>query len=744
MAGLSGGAGDSYTGDASDSSSSYDPAADPDPFGDDDFGGGDDPEPEPEPDPEPTTPAGPGLDPGANPEPEPDDPTGGGANEDTGSTSPSSGSGPVDDTNRFDDELGGDPTGSVDDRQRDADVEFSERQRSAARDLDNRFPNTDIEPEDVVIGDGTARLRDDAVDEVSAGQRGAAGDLVGDPVGRPTTDGTTAADAPGDQTTAADGESGRLEELAEQYDESVTQRAGEIGRNASPLSPVEQAVFGTDVTRTFNEAAFEGAASVGNVPGAVVGARDTVQTLDESIARGYDPVTVAGVPTGVAVPDISGRQAVATDAAATGASAAETAASNPVQTAGLVAGGAVTGIGASRVTTGVARRATRSTRSPGDFVDDTRAQSQFGRARGDSDSTSSTGGQPEVDVDMDELDDLLDDFERAERSRRVEERVEERILERNREAARRQEPSRRQGLDPENRFDPDSSTVSEGNRYDPDRSVVSERGSFDTTRSGPTQSQMDAFASRFRGSTSSSADDVTLTAQQQARAQNVPTTDLRTSFDPPAVTSGVSTTGTGTRLGRIASVNDPTNIAGAAVASGTALDSAVAGGSADAATALDAELDGVNDQTGVAPGSDEIGAIDVGSGIESGVRGDTATDTATDTGTDTLTETDTATDTDTTTRTTTSTTTTTTTGSPTPTPTGTGTPTRTPTRIFGGGGGGDGGGRFRFELTDANAADGGGASSSGGGATDEFTNPFQSLDEVDEALTDDLGGFDAP
>lgn len=77
-------------------------------------------------------------------------------------------------------------------------------------------------------------------------------------------------------------------------------------------------------------------------------------------------------------------------------------------------------------------------------------------------------------------------------------------------------------------------------------------------------------------------------------------------------------------------------------------------------------------------------------------------------------------------------------------PSGSGSPTDPLRRPIGGGDDADGPNRYEFEFGEANAArDGVGLSTAGVGAT--FENPTQSLDEVDDALEDDLGGgFNGP
>lgn len=105
--------------------------------------------------------------------------------------SSSSGSSSPDPADEFGQELGGDPTGTVDNRNRPEETNFSDRQRRAADALDEQTPTTDVGASDVVIADQEAQLTEQAQDSVRAGRRGAVRGLVGDPVEAETVEAPT-------------------------------------------------------------------------------------------------------------------------------------------------------------------------------------------------------------------------------------------------------------------------------------------------------------------------------------------------------------------------------------------------------------------------------------------------------------------------------------------------------------------------------------------------------------------------
>lgn len=294
-------------------------------------------------------------------------------------------------TTEFNDELGGDPAGSPDPARDTSDVEFSDRQVKAADQLDSRFENTDIEPQDVVVADGTARLTDAAAESVGAAQRGAAGDLVGDPANAPPppeaeTDAPEQQAEPEQQSDLDRLVNDRLDPAAETYRQRVSEPAGRALADATPAAQIERRVLGTNrLDRTF-ESAGTTVAQGGNLPGIAAGTIRGAQTVDDAVSRSFDPVVVGGVTTGVVVPNPSGQEEVAADAADAGTAAAADAAANPFRTTGSLIGGAAIGVGSARAASGASRRLSQFDGPDAEeFVRDTRAQTG-GRNRGDSDT----------------------------------------------------------------------------------------------------------------------------------------------------------------------------------------------------------------------------------------------------------------------------------------------------------------------------------------------------------------------
>jgi hypothetical protein len=411
-----GGGSPSFPGTIPDDPPDPDPEPDPDPPDDDPTGGGanedtgstspssgggsdpDPPDDDPDPSPGPSSPGGsPSVPGGVGPEPpEPDpDPTGGGANERTGSSSPGSGL-PEDELRREaaeqnprfdpsdftvedgavvvnrDEATGG--SGLVDARLapgRRAELTDAARLETIAN------ANSGVEPGDLRLNDGEVEVRPGAFDEPGADD----------------------ADLDGDPTTDGDADQSRLEELDERFTEDVAEPVGEAVGDTTPIVRAEEAIFGTDRLERVFESAGRTIAQGANVPGAILGTRSAIQTVDRARSMAVDPVVIGGVDTGVRVPDPAGQVEVAEAGAATGVAAANRARERPFSSAGTVLGGATLAVGAPRVASGTARIARRAaddldgstTRA---FVDDERARADGGGRR-----TTDTVEQETIEVE---------------------------------------------------------------------------------------------------------------------------------------------------------------------------------------------------------------------------------------------------------------------------------------------------------------------------------------------------------
>jgi hypothetical protein len=201
-----------------------------------------------------------------------------------------------------------------------------------------------------------------------------------------TDQGLGQADALNEQTTD-DTDQGALDEAAEAYTENVAQPAGEVVADATPAARAEENLFGTDRTEQVIEGTTTTLAQIGNVPGALAGARDLGQTFVRARRRATDPVTIGGVPTGVTVPNLEGQRENAEAATAFGAQAASNAADRPFRTAGSVFGGVVGGAVAGRATSNAVRRASGSDTVEDFFADRRGTTTGRQRPRGDGDSS---------------------------------------------------------------------------------------------------------------------------------------------------------------------------------------------------------------------------------------------------------------------------------------------------------------------------------------------------------------------
>ena len=182
----------------------------------------------------------------------------------------------------------------------------------------------------------------------------------------------------------ADDDTSRLDEAAETYTETISEPIGDFTAAASPVVFAEQAAFGTNRTERLSAGFGEGVAEIGNVPGIAAGTIDVAQAGATGFDRGFEPLVINGVPTGVYLPDQEGQQQNVDDAINVGAAQADAAASSPFETAGMVAGGAVGGAAVSRGARAAGRAVPDSRFDVDDFVRDERAQT--GGRRTDSDT----------------------------------------------------------------------------------------------------------------------------------------------------------------------------------------------------------------------------------------------------------------------------------------------------------------------------------------------------------------------
>ena len=154
-----------------------------------------------------------------------------------------------------------------------------------------------------------------------------------------------------------DGFSDALDDLAQDYTETIAEPAGDVVGDATPSTAIEQRVTGTDVTERAVESTATGVAQLGNIPAGILGAREAVTRLDEDLGRGTQSATTVGPLSSTAIiPDEDTRD-VAADFGEDAASVGAAAAARPVETAGSLFGASVGGAVASRSAFGAARRA---------------------------------------------------------------------------------------------------------------------------------------------------------------------------------------------------------------------------------------------------------------------------------------------------------------------------------------------------------------------------------------------------
>ena len=139
-----------------------------------------------------------------------------------------------------------------------------------------------------------------------------------------------------------------LEDLGQQYTDTVAEPVGDFSRATNPISQVERRTVGTDAVGNVAEGVGEGVAQIGNIPGNAAAGIRAGQALAEASARSRDQVTIGGVPTGVALPNPSGQRENAQAAGNVAAGAAASAASSPFETTGQLIGGALGGAAIAR------------------------------------------------------------------------------------------------------------------------------------------------------------------------------------------------------------------------------------------------------------------------------------------------------------------------------------------------------------------------------------------------------------
>jgi hypothetical protein len=154
-----------------------------------------------------------------------------------------------------------------------------------------------------------------------------------------------------------DGFSDAVEDLAQDYTESIAEPFGDVVGDATPGTAIEQRVTGTDVTERAVESTATGVAQLGNIPAGILGARDAVNRLDDDLGRGTQSATTVGPLTSTAILPSAGTRDVAADFGEDAASVGAAAAARPVETAGSLFGAGVGGAVASRSAFGAARRA---------------------------------------------------------------------------------------------------------------------------------------------------------------------------------------------------------------------------------------------------------------------------------------------------------------------------------------------------------------------------------------------------
>ena len=403
--------------------------------------------------------------------------------------------------------------------------------------------------------------------ETTAGDRFRGTESSGSPV--PGTDDTSSSgsDSAGETTTTGSttvSARDRLRSAGDTFSTRVAQPIGGAIATASPATELDRVVSGTPVENfvsSFGSSVID-AANIPAIADTTIGAGQRVSTDARRTAAGDGDAVAADARD---------------DVLDAGAATVEAFRGDPASTTGSAAGALVGGTavatagvrGAQRVSRGRSGSPDRSRSQLDDFIADDRGQRTIGSSRSRSDRDSSSDRT--TDVNIDDLDALMERFERGAGLREANRRVEERSRERSREAAQRQDPGEPRSVSPT-----DFDTLTER----PFRTVS--RG-VDTSRSGPTPTQ--------RRTARMSLDKTDLSPLDRQLAAGIgrrqPGQDLRaaTEFDVSDIDASV-----GASLG---------------------LDAGQVGGAAGGTAAGLGELDRVNDPSGIQPGAGQRGRAGV-------------------------------------------------------------------------------------------------------------------------------------
>ena len=423
-------------------------------------------------------------------------------------------------------------------------------------------------------------------------------------------------------------ETTRLDRLGQAYTDTVAEPVGDVTAATNPIAQAEQATLGTDRIASLSEGVGEGVAQIGNVPGNTAAAIDAGQTLARARGRATDPVTIGGVPTGVTVPNLEGQTENTEAAAGAGAAAAASAAESPFETTGRVIGGALGGAAASRGIARVASRAGSGSGSSSGAVPSGRSQ-------------VGTGGRGSL------LDEIDVDAERGISGPSRASRVRGEVSRAADDATARLGDSRLGDFVEDTRAQLQQSRGTGGTDFGdvPDRTRPADAGgTFEDIRQDALTEAQDQLRSDATRPNPGTFDDApqpfrdrggdTIDADAGVQLQrSTATPDLDVGAVDDATTLGAGATASASRLGVLAGVNDPTDIAGTAAVTGSQSGADTRGGTGAGGLGTLGTLDGVNDPTQVAPTGDTDSGTGVGDQIGTGTTGGLGTDTVTDTGT---------------------------------------------------------------------------------------------------------------
>lgn len=475
----------------------------------------------------------------------------------------------------------------------------------------------------------------------TGGDAGASVDVGPDPTPdpSPTSRGSADVDVPdGASDGGGIGEriTSNLDELGGIYRENVTEPVGDATAATNPIAQLERRAFGTNAVGEVSEGVGEGVAQIGNVPGNTAAGIDAAQALAQASARSRDQVTIGGVPTGVSVPNPEGQRQNAQAAGNVATSAAASAASSPFETTGQIIGGAVGGAALSRGVRGASRAADGDSAGGGSGGSVPSGRSNPGTGGVDSllddvdiDARRGTSGpstrsrlEGEVSRAVDDVTDRIDNSPLGD------------FVEDTRAQLQQQRPSSRDtGSAPDRTRPADAGGSFEDVRQD---SLTQTQDALRDQATRPNPGTFDGAPRPFRSGGGDTIDPDGGVSLQRGSG-------IVDDVDAAAGSSsaGGSGAGTGTGIGTLSGVNDPTGIADAATAGGTALDPAQILGAGTGSTGGDS-VSAPNDPTGIAPGVvDELGGGRLGGGTRPGDATGTGSDT--DTTTDTFAPTDTGT-----------------------------------------------------------------------------------------------------